>query len=321
MEKPVLVSKLQYFPVTVFSIIMGISGLAIAFYRAYHLGWFPFWPYFLVVLFDGILFILFLFVYGLKMIKYPEEVKAEYGHKIKINFFSAVSISFLLVSVAFYGYLPMVSMVLWYAGVAMHVLLTFHTVAFWIRGTFEVHNVNPSWFIPIVGNLIIPVVGVDLAPVWVNVYFFITGIFFWVILFSIVLYRLVFHHQLAAKFVPTMFILIAPPAVIFISYFRMFMNVDFFSLSMLMLSFFFLGLLLFLVKDFFKIDFFLSWWAYTFPISAFAIALMIAFQSTNMGIFKYSAVLVLLGTILLIGVVLFYTAKNVIKGKICVVED
>ncbi len=321
MEKTVSVSKLRYFPVTAFSIIMGISGLSISLYRAYHLGWLPFWSYFLIVMFDSLLFMSFLLIYSLKMIRYPNEVKSEFVHKIKINFFSTISISFLLVSIAFLGYLPMLSLVLWYVGVVAHIILTFHTVAFWITSTFELHHVNPSWFIPIVGNLIIPVVGVDLVPLWLNMYFFITGVFFWIILFSIVLYRLIFHHQLAAKFIPTLFILIAPPAVIFISYFRMFMNVDFFSLSMLMLAFFFFGLFLFLIKDFFKINFFLSWWAYTFPISAFSIALMMAFQVTDMHIFKYTGALFLILTIVLITIVLYFTAKNVIKGKICVVED
>ncbi|HDQ26107.1 MAG TPA: C4-dicarboxylate ABC transporter [bacterium] len=321
MQQENSVSKLKYFPVTAFSVVMGLSGLAILLYRAYHLGWLPLWAYLAAAFTALVVFAMFVFIYGLKAIWYFEEVKKEYNHKVKVNFFSAISISFLLVSVAFYGYLPFVSAGLWYAGVIAHLLLTFHTVVFWIRSEFEVHDINPAWFIPVVGNLIIPVVGVDLAPTWVNIYFFITGMFFWITLFAIVLYRLVFHKQLAEKFIPTMFIFIAPPAVIFISYFRMFLNVDVFSMSMLSLALFFLGLLVFLVKDFFRIRFYLSWWAYTFPVSALGIAMMIAYQATGFSVFKYIAVFVLVLTAAIVAAVMAFTVKNVVLGKICVMED
>ncbi len=321
MNKEYPISKLKYFPVTIFSIVMGLSGLTILLYRAYHLRWLPLWIYLTFAFFLLFLFLFFLFLYGLKAIRYFDEVKKEYVHRVKINFFSTISISFLLISVAFYGYLPFVSAGLWYIGVATHLLLTFHTVAFWIRNEFEIHNINPAWFIPVVGNLIVPVVGSDLASVWINLYFFIVGVFFWIVLFAIILYRLVFHRQLAGKFIPTMFILIAPPAVIVISYFKMFMNIDLFSMSMLLLSFFFFGLLLFLIKDFFKIEYYLSWWAYTFPISALGIAVMIVFQVTGIQTFKYMAILDMFLTVLIVLIVTSLTVKEALKGKICVMED
>ena len=42
-----------------------------------------------------------------------------------------------------------------------------------------------------------------------------------IILFSIILNRIIFHNPFAAKFMPTMFILIAPPAIGFISYIKL----------------------------------------------------------------------------------------------------
>jgi len=314
-------SKLRYFPVTIFSIVMGLSGITIAFYRAFHLRWLPAWPYLSLLFFVTFLFFFFLFLYGLKMVRYPDEVKKEYHHRVKINFFSAISISFLLISIAWFGYMPFVSLTLWYAGVIGHTFLTFKTMTFWIRGDFELNNVNPAWFIPVVGNLIVPVIGADLVPAGLNVYFLFTGIFFWIILFAIVLYRLIFHHQLAARFIPTMFILMAPPAVIFISYYRIFMNIDVFSLAMAVFSLFFAVLLLFLVKDFFSIEFYISWWAYTFPLSAVSISFMIAYQVTGNLFFMYVSIVTLVITAIVIGIVLYNTLKHALHGKICVMED
>ena len=46
------------------------------------------------------------------------------------------------------------------------------------------------------------------------------------ILFALILYRIIFHHQLVEKFMPTMFIFIAPPAIGFIAYIKIVGQLD-----------------------------------------------------------------------------------------------
>jgi tellurite resistance protein len=48
-------------------------------------------------------------------------------------------------------------------------------------------------------------------------------------LFAIILNRIIFHNQFAPKFMPTLFILIAPPAIGFISYIKLTGSLDFFA--------------------------------------------------------------------------------------------
>ena len=48
--------------------------------------------------------------------------------------------------------------------------------------------------------------------------FFSIGLVFWMILFTVVMYRLFFHAPLALRLTPTLFILLAPPSVGFIAY-------------------------------------------------------------------------------------------------------
>ncbi|MFX4155809.1 C4-dicarboxylate ABC transporter, partial [Aliarcobacter butzleri] len=76
---------------------------------------------------------------------------------------------------------------------------------------------NPAWFIPIVGNLIVPLAGVGIVDNTILYFYFSIGIFFWINLFAIILNRIIFHNQFAPKLKPTHFILIAPPAIGFIS--------------------------------------------------------------------------------------------------------
>lgn len=313
--------KLKYFPITSYAIIMGFSGLTIAFSKFYHMQWLP------KIFFDSLLFFtfsLFLFItftYGLKAIMHFEEVKADFRHRIRINFFSAISISFLLLAIAFMAYWPFISMVFWWFGAILHTILMFYTISFWIQHNFEIHIMNPAWFIPVVGNILVPVAGVEFMPRIFSFFYFAVGFFFWIILFAIFLNRAIFHHQLPQKFIPTLFILIAPPAVGFIAYMRIAQSWDSFAVFMLFLAYFFVVLLMFLFRSFRKLEFYISWWAFTFPITAITIASVVAYQITQQSLYKYFAFILFALAFFVIGFVSWKTIDKMRKGEICVNED
>jgi tellurite resistance protein len=313
--------KLQYFPITSFSIIMGLTGLTIAFGKFYHLQWLPRLFYDISIFTVLALFLVVSVLYGMKFLLFPEEVKIDFKHRIRINFFSAISISLLLLSIAFYTYFPILSITLWWVGVVLHTILMFKTISFWIQHNFEIHHFNPAWFIPVVGNILIPVAGVEYAPVIISYFYFVVGFFFWIVLFTIFLYRVIFHAQMPEKFIPTFFILLAPPAVGFISYMRITMSWDNFSVFLLLMTYFFLILLGVMYKSFYQLKFFMSWWAFTFPLAASTIASTVAFQITGYIFFKYIAWVLLLSAITSIFIVARSTYIYMQKGEICVKED
>jgi tellurite resistance protein len=313
--------KIQFFPITSFAVIMGLTGLAIAFGKFYHLGWLPKIFYDVSIFTVLVLFVLVVIMYGLKLAFYPDEVKTDFKHSIRVNFFSAISISLLLLSIAFYTYYPLLSISFWWMGTVLHTIFLFKTISFWIQHNFEIHHFNPAWFIPVVGNILIPVAGVEYAPQIISYFYFSVGFFFWIVLFTIFLYRAVFHAQLPEKFIPTFFILLAPPAVGFISYMRLAASWDGFSIFMLLITYFFIILLVVMYRSFFQLKFFMSWWAFTFPLAASTIASTVAFQVTNSDVFRYIAWIMLVLTIYVIGVVAWHTIDNMRKGETCVKED
>jgi len=313
--------KIKYFPITAFSVVMGLSGLAVAFGKFYHLQWLPKFFYDISIFTALIVFLVILVIYGLKVILSPEEVKTDFGHRIRINFFSAISISFLLMSIAFYTYYPIFSIVLWWTGTILQTIFLFKTISFWIQHNFEIHHFNPAWFIPVVGNILIPISGVDFAPVIFSYFYFAVGFFFWMVLFVIFLYRAIFHAQLAEKFIPTFFILLAPPAIGFISYMRLTGSWDTFAAFLLFIAYFFVVLLVVLHKSFQQIKFFMSWWAFTFPIAAITIASTVAFQITGYLFFEIAAWILLLTLITAISIVSWFTIQYARKGEICIKED
>ena len=160
----------------------------------------------------------------------------------------------------------------------------------------------------------------DFASQGVLMYFFSCGIFFWVVLFAILLNRIIFHHQLAGKFIPTLFIFIAPPAVGFIAYYKMFGVVDTFATILFNLALFFTLLVAFMYKNFVKIKFFISWWAFVFPLAAMSISSMIMYAETNDALLLVLSYVMVAVTTVVISIVIYQTLVHMRKGEICVQE-
>jgi len=313
--------SLEHFPVQLFAIIMGLSGLSIVFAKAYHLIDMPYWIYGTLLFVDTVLFLGIFTAYMFKWLLYPDAVKKEFYHPIKSSFMAAISISFLLVSIAYYDFAPTVSILFWYIGTPLQLAFTLIIIRYWIHNELKVVHSNPAWFIPIVGNVLVPVVGVEAAPIWVSLFFFALGMFFWVVLFTIMMYRIVFHHPLAKKLVPTLFILIAPPAVGFVSYFRMSNgSIDILSMFLYFIALFTLFLLLFMVRMFDTKQFFISWWAYTFPLAAMTIATLLMHMALGTTVTYIGSVAFIILTTTVIGFVTYRTVIECQAEKICIEE-
>ena len=313
-------NKIKFFPIMMYAIVMGMSGLTIMYQKAGLWLGFPMLIGTILMVLTTALFGIVSILYITKYLKYALAVKKEFSHPIRINFFAAVSISMLMLAVIYKEHYPTIAAMFWYPGTALHFYLTMYTISFWINNNQELDHSNPAWFIPIVGNVLVPIAGVGFASQGILMYFFTAGIFFWIILFAILLNRIIFHHQLASKFMPTMFILIAPPAVGFIAYFKMFEVIDTFAMMLFNLALFFTLLIAFMYKNFVKIKFFISWWAFVFPLAAMGISSMLMYHQTQditLLVLSYAMVIV---TTVVISIVIYQTLLHMQKGEICVQE-
>jgi len=313
-------NRLQNFPVTLFAVVMGLTGLAITYQKAHEILGITSLPGQALTLLASGVFALLVGIYGLKFLAFRAEVMHEFQHPIRVNFFAAGSISLLLLAVAWQPLYSEAARILWYGGAALHLYFTLYTVSFWINHNLEIHHSNPAWFIPIVGNVIVPVAGVDFAPVQISIFFFSVGLFFWIVLFTLVLNRIIFHHQLPGKFIPTLFIFIAPPAVAFIAYYKLSGDYDLFAQMLYSLALFFTLLIGFMYRNFLGLQFFISWWAFTFPLAAMSIATLLSYKLTHFAGFLYLAYAMLTITTLVIALVAWRTVEHIIKGEVCVVE-
>lgn len=313
-------NRLEHLPVPLFATVMGTAGLAIAWHKAHAvlgapqaigqaLSWWALALFAVIVL-----------AYAAKIAGHPKAVAAELAHPVRLNFFPAISISLLLLAVAFAAELPEMARVLWTIGALAHLGFTLYVMSSWIHHSrYQIQHANPAWFIPVVGNVIVPVAGTAFAPAEVSWFFFSIGIVFWIALFTIVLYRLFFHEPLPARLTPTLFILIAPPAVGFLAYLKLAGEVDAFARILYYTALFLTLLLATNAARFFRLPFFLSSWAYSFPLAAITIATLAMTEQVG-GAFA-SLGLLLLGVLsIVLALLTVRTAIAVVRGEICVPE-
>jgi tellurite resistance protein len=313
--------RLKNFPVSFFAVVMGSAGATIAWQRMEKLLQ---WNHYLSTILLGISILIFLtifFVYLTKIFKYSHEVQKEFRNTTKLSFFPAISISLLLLSIATMTIHSFTSMILWMIGTVMHFIFSIMVISIWLKHpSLEINAISPAWFIPVVGNILVPIAGVAYASSEISWFFFSVGFVFWVALFTILLYRLIFHNPMPEKLLPTLFILIAPPAVGFISYVKLTDTVDFMARILYYFAVFIFILMMPQLRMLARIKYYLSWWAYTFPMAALTIATILMYHHLHIEFFQYVALVLLM---LLSGIVilLIFMTVTAMKNKRICIED
>ncbi|MEZ9059863.1 SLAC1 anion channel family protein [Vibrio pelagius] len=308
-------SRLIHFPISMFSIVMGLSGFSIAWQKALGMS-FPVVTTFTSAL-ASIVMLLVSSLYLLKLFRYPNAVIAETKHPVKINFFSAFSISLLLLSVVWHKF-ESLSYFLWGIGAAVQLSLTLLVMHSWIHHDhYRLEHANPSWFIPVVGNIIVPITGTKLGYMEVSWFFFGVGIVFWMVLLTIIINRLIFHEALPKRFKPMLFILLAPPSIGFVSYSSLVPELTDLSRILASVALFTAILLLLNINEFRKVGFYLSSWAFSFPVAAFNVALFRYAELVHLPEYFYMGIALLGCLTVLIFWLSFNTLKAIKYGEIC----
>ncbi len=312
-------SRLAFFPISFFSMVMGLCGLTIAWEKAQLLLGIELGINLLLQLFSTSVFSLLLLIYTSKFIFYREKITQELNHPIKLSFFPTISISLLLLAIVFLPFNPSVSLPLWMMGASLHLLLLLFILNRWMhREHFQIQHINPAWFIPAVGNVLVPIAGIPLGYTDISWFFFSIGMLFWLILLTIIFYRILFHSPIDERLLPTLFILIAPPAVGFTAYMKLTGGVlDGFG-HFLYFAGLFLTLLLFSqVNRFVRLPFALSWWAYSFPTAAITLATYIMYEKTTKPFYFVLGNILLVILTAIVGLLLVRTVLAITKGKVC----
>ncbi|HHB80222.1 MAG TPA: C4-dicarboxylate ABC transporter, partial [Aliiroseovarius sp.] len=153
-------NRLEHLPVTIFAILLGLFGLTLALHAATPSHPWAAGPSMAMLYVSIAAFVALALIYALKAARYPRAVFAEWHHPVKLAFFPTITISMLLMATALHGHFPAAARLVWMIGTVGQGVLTIAVVTGWIsHRSFEVGHLTPAWFIPAVGNVIVPLVG------------------------------------------------------------------------------------------------------------------------------------------------------------------
>lgn len=314
-------NRLEHYPVTFFAIIMGLAGLTLALGTAERAYGLTAQLSNIVFGFTVFLFLLIAMGYIAKALQCPKSVIDEWRHPIRMAFFPAISISLLLLAAACLSRNAQIAEFLWLVGAITQALLTIAVISGWIGArSFQTGQLSPAWFIPAVGNVIAPIAGVPLGYFEISWYFMSVGLIFWVVLMTLVMNRLIFHDPLPGRLQPTLVILIAPPAVAFVAWVRLYGEVDAFARILLNGAYFFTLIVAVQMPRILRLPFDLSFWALSFPFAAVTIASFTFAANTDSAVHKVIGTVLLALLVIIVTGLLLRTFKALRKDEIFVPE-
>lgn len=308
---------LQHMPVNLFGAALGLAGFAAAWREAavaYGAG-----GLLAKLLAGGAagVFTVLVVLYAIKLLRHRDAVRAEFRHPVQGNFFAAATMTLMVLASNLITPAPGLATVLWAVGATANLAITIAMVSFWFSRDCHVSHATPVWFIPVVGNLIVPIVGAPLGYTEIGWMLFAVGLLFWIVLFVIVFYRLLFEKPLEHPLRPSLCILITPPSLCFIAHTVLSGGVvD--GVSQM-----FLGIALFMalivapqLPVLLRHPFGLGWWSLTFPLAALSVACTLYADAVESGAADALAIGTIALTTVIVLVVTLRTVRYILAGKV-----
>lgn len=155
---------------------------------------------------------LLLVILLVKFICHPGSLWQDLCHPVAGSVVPTFSMATMVVSKALGMYSPQAGQALWLLAVMLHlvflVLFVYHRVV-----DFELHHMVPSWFVPPIGIIVADVAfpGGALRPLAEGLLVF--GLMVYAVMLPLMIYRLIFCHEIPDAAKPTIAILAAPASL------------------------------------------------------------------------------------------------------------
>ncbi len=126
---------------------------------------------------------------------------------------ACLTVGLMLLSALLAPHMPRLgNAMIWIAALG-HFLLLAWLINGWFRGGLAVEIISPVWFIPVVGNIVVPVGAMASGEVMLAWFGFSIGIVLWLMLLPIVFFRLIHGKPMPDELESTQMVLVAPPAI------------------------------------------------------------------------------------------------------------
>ncbi len=244
--------------------------------------------------FNIFLFIVLLFPWITRWIKYKDEAIKDMFHPILSNFYATIGIALLVLSANFLiiAHNPAIAKILWIIGMLITIFFSILTPFIIFKGEHvKLDHISPAFFIPPVGLVVIPIAGAPLissfggiwqdAMILLNIGAWGAGFMIYISLLAICFYRFVLHHPLPEIMAPTIWIGLGPigagsiALANILKYTHIIHTKEPFYLFILFLwgfGIWWLLLAIMMTIHYMRklhLPYGLSWWAFTFPLGAY----------------------------------------------------
>ena len=206
-----------------FSLVMGLAGLSLAWHRAVPMMGD------MAGMLSGVLgaaalalLVALLLAAALRWQRHPQAWHEDLQHPVRHAFVAALPVSLILVATVGTALLgprgegAWALQALWATGAVLQWAVTVWVLQRWWRppalGGFQWAGMTPVLFIPVVGNVLVPLAGVPLGHAdWAAAQFAV-GLLFWPVLLVLLMVRIAVHGLWPERLLPSTFIFMAPPA-------------------------------------------------------------------------------------------------------------
>ncbi len=262
-------------PIGYYGAVMGIAGLGLTARAAAPL--FPGVvraPAYVTepIVLAGLLAFLILFpAYLLKVFLHPKAVKEEFTNPATLGFCAALPVGMTLVAGGVAPYSNVLGDILWWGGAGLLVAMQVWGVARVLQGGIELAQINAGWMILFIGGIVVPGGGIALGHYEASRFLFGVSAAATPFVMGLVFYRAAVGPALPEMLRPSWFILLVPPSLIYAHGLTLYPGLAFLD------NLLFFGLvlgagLLVYARGFLRWPFGVPWWAFTFPLDAFAYA-------------------------------------------------
>ena len=300
--------------VGMYGAVMGLAGLGLSARAAAPVlpGWLRAPAYFTEpwVLLGAIALAVLLPLYILKLFRYPAEVREDFTNPALLGFCGALPVGMFLVAGGVAPYSPQIGDILWWGGFVLLTGFQIWALSRWLSGSIELAQVNAGWLIVLVGGIVAPGPGLALGHEEASRFAFGVSAAAAPLVMALLFYRAVLGAPLPEPLRPSWFILLVPPALVYVNGLALFPGSVF--LENLFYASLVLAVSLLLVsRNFLRWPFGAPWWAFTFPLDALAYAAARYAQDHPTPLWRVVCAATLLLATAFVLLVLFRTLRSV----------
>jgi len=319
-----------------FASIMGSGILAIS--CKLFVNFFPFLNQMANILFwfNVLMFFVFLIFWVLRWILYFENAKRDLFHPIVSSFYPTIAVALLVIAGGFIIIVHNVKFaeIFWIFGIISMVVFAF-IIPFimFTHDKIEIFHINPGWYIPPVGLIVIPIAGAFFESMYrgiyqeiitiTNFFGFGAGFFLYIALLAIIIYRLILHTPLEGNIAPTLWINLGPigagnialinitsktPFITFKEPFYIF-TLIFWGFGLWWLIMAAIMTLRYIKRA--ELNYSMSWWAFIFPLGAYTASTHVISEILHIKIINILGFVFFWLLFLIWCITLFKTIKNI----------